>query len=154
MQMGIASTASAIDEGATARNILTSGFMNSPGTTHMLLIDGDVLFEPFHILALLSSKKHIIGSGGYHSDIMASEGDIEEVGRINNGFMLVSREALIHLQDHEKIVQIGEDPFLRTYFDTGVRNGTYCEEEWEFTQRWQDIGGHVWSHKLVQPVRP
>ena len=41
------------------------------------------------------------------------------------------------------------DPYMKTYFDTAVREGRYYSEDWTFCENWRDIGGQVWVDKRV-----
>lgn len=147
------------------RNALVAEFLGMTPATHLLLVNGDIKFEPFHVLALLSSKKHVIS--GYNQHIvqqpgLAQEGPYREIIRSSAEFMMLSREACIYLQkEHKDIIPIENDygvnkscqSFLRMYFDTNVRDGKWLRDDWEFCERWRDIGGHVWMHSQVVPVR-
>jgi hypothetical protein len=48
---------------------------------------------------------------------------------------------------------IGLDPalntYMKTYFDTAVRENRYYSEDWTFCENWRDIGGQVWIDKRV-----
>jgi hypothetical protein len=41
------------------------------------------------------------------------------------------------------------DPYMKTYFDTAVREGRYYTEDWTFCENWRDIGGQVFVDKRV-----
>jgi hypothetical protein len=41
------------------------------------------------------------------------------------------------------------DPYMKTYFDTAVREGRYYSEDWTFCENWRDLGGQVWVDKRV-----
>jgi hypothetical protein len=41
------------------------------------------------------------------------------------------------------------DPYMKTYFDTAVREGRYYSEDWTFCENWRDIGGQVFVDKRV-----
>lgn len=153
---------------AQSRNFPIAQFLGQPGYTHMVFVDYDMVFEPWQILALISSKKHII-SGLYPrkevppvvetkvEENMRKEGPIVEAAETGMGFTLISREALIHLQDHQDVIPfknkkfVGEDaePFLKSYYQDSVRGGQYLTAEQEFCYRWRDIGGHIWAHSQV-----
>ena len=42
------------------------------------------------------------------------------------------------------------DGYLRTYFDTSIREGRYMSEDWNFCENWRDLGGKVWLDTKVQ----
>jgi hypothetical protein len=48
---------------------------------------------------------------------------------------------------------IGLDPkydkYLKTYFDTAVRQNRYYSEDWTFCENWRDISGKIWVDKRV-----
>jgi hypothetical protein len=39
--------------------------------------------------------------------------------------------------------------YMKTYFDTAVRENRYYSEDWTFCENWRDIGGKVWIDKRV-----
>ena len=39
--------------------------------------------------------------------------------------------------------------YMKTYFDTAVREGRYYSEDWTFCENWRDLGGQVWVDKRV-----
>ena len=41
------------------------------------------------------------------------------------------------------------NPYMKTYFDTAVRENRYYSEDWTFCENWRDIGGKVWVDKRV-----
>jgi hypothetical protein len=41
------------------------------------------------------------------------------------------------------------NPYMKTYFDTAVRENRYYSEDWTFCENWRDIGGQVWVDKRV-----
>ena len=131
-QMGVQFSANTIHDTNGEKNMFTLNFHNTPGPTHILFVDSDVVFSPWHVLGLLSAKKHIVGAGGLaydHKDDMAIEDDIREVSRIPESFMLISREALVHL------------------------DGKLYEEDISFFDRWREMGGRIWSHDQVSIKR-
>ena len=44
-----------------ARNTLTAKFLNTEGSTHLMFIDADIGWEPWHLLVLLDAQKDVIG---------------------------------------------------------------------------------------------
>ena len=41
------------------------------------------------------------------------------------------------------------DAYLKTYFDTAVRQNRYYSEDWTFCENWRDLGGKIWIDKRV-----
>ena len=41
------------------------------------------------------------------------------------------------------------NPYMKTYFDTAVRENRYYSEDWMFCENWRDIGGKVWVDTRV-----
>jgi hypothetical protein len=41
------------------------------------------------------------------------------------------------------------NPYMKTYFDTAVRENRYYSEDWTFCENWRDLGGRVWVDKRV-----
>jgi hypothetical protein len=41
------------------------------------------------------------------------------------------------------------NPYMKTYFDTAVRENRYYSEDWTFCENWRDIGGQVWIDRRV-----
>jgi hypothetical protein len=41
------------------------------------------------------------------------------------------------------------NPYMKTYFDTAVRENRYYSEDWTFCENWRDIGGQVFVDKRV-----
>lgn len=128
-QMGIKYLTETIADNDEAKNNIAQEFITMPGPTHLLFLDADVTFNPWHILALLSAQKHIIGCNGlahdHHVD-MALEGDLREVTRITDSFMLMTRDALVHL------------------------GGQLYSDEIALCDRWREGGGSIWSHDQVK----
>ena len=44
-----------------ARNTLVAKFLNNPDSTHLMFIDADIGWEPWHLLVLLNAQKDVIG---------------------------------------------------------------------------------------------
>ena len=95
-----------------ARNTLTAKFLNNPDSTHLLFIDADIGFEPWHILVLLNRQVDVIG-GLYPMKTLpvkwvvngfdgAEEGEdgLQEVSKTGTGFMLIKRDVFekLHAQ--------------------------------------------------------
>jgi len=133
-------------------NLIVKSFFENPPMTHLMIVDPWTKFEPWHILALLSSKKHIIGASTpiiQRTNSMIVEGNISEVSFIDHSFVMISKEALIYLQDHELV--IGND-LMKSFFELGKRNGKIIPINQEFSRRWQDLGGRTWIHTKVKPI--
>jgi hypothetical protein len=152
-----------------ARNTLTAKFLNNKDSTHLMFVDADIGFEPWHLLVLLNRQVDVIG-GLYPMKSLpikwcvnsfdgAEEGvdGLQEVSKTGTGFMLIKREVFEKLNAHPAtkpfINDIGLpaelDPYMKTYFDTAVRDNRYYSEDWTFCENWRDLGGRVWVDKRV-----
>jgi hypothetical protein len=80
-----------------------------------------------------------------------------EVTKTGTGFLLIKRDVFDKLNAHPAVKSftndIGLDPalniYMKTYFDTAVRENRYYSEDWTFCENWRDIGGQVWVDKRV-----
>jgi len=71
--------------------------------------------------------------------------------------LLIKRDVFEKLNAHPAVKpftnDIGLDPalnqYMKTYFDTAVRENRYYSEDWTFCENWRDIGGQVWVDKRV-----
>ena len=153
-----------------ARNTLTSKFLATKDSTHLMFIDADIGWEPWHLLALLNHDKDVIG-GLYPMKTIpvkwcvngipgAPDNDpngLLEVTKTGTGFMLIKRHVLEKLAGHPAVKpfknDIGLDPsldqYMKTYFDTAVRENRYYSEDWTFCENWRDLGGQIWVDKRV-----
>ena len=154
-----------------ARNTLTAKFLNTEGSTHLMFIDADIGWEPWHLLVLLNAQKDVIG-GLYPMKSLpvkwcvngipgqpepAPEDPNIEVTKTGTGFLLIKRDVFEKLNAHPAVRHfandIGLDPALnvhmKTYFDTAVRENRYYSEDWTFCENWRDLGGQVWVDKRV-----
>ena len=152
-----------------ARNTLTAKFLHTEGSTHLMFIDADIGWEPWHLLVLLNRRVDVIG-GLYPMKSMPikwcvngipgqEEGvdNLVEVTKTGTGFLLIKREVFEKLDAHPAVKpfanDIGLDPalnkYMKTYFDTAVREGRYYSEDWTFCENWRDIGGQVFVDKRV-----
>lgn len=152
-----------------ARNTLTAKFLDMPDATHLFFVDADIGWEPWHLLVLLNRNVDVIG-GLYPMKTMpikwvvngfdgAEEGPegLQEVSKAGNGFLLIKKQVFEKLNAHPAVKQykndIGLDPkydkYLKTYFDTAVRQNRYYSEDWTFCENWRDLGGRIWIDKRV-----
>jgi hypothetical protein len=155
-----------------ARNTLTAKFLATEGSTHLMFIDADIGWEPWHLLLLLNHRQDIIG-GLYpmkslpvkwcvngipgQEDGQPDNPNLVEVTKTGTGFMLIKREVFEKLNGHPATKpftnDIGLDPSLnvhmKTYFDTAVREGRYYSEDWTFCENWRDLGGQVFIDKRI-----
>lgn len=152
-----------------ARNTLTAKFLTMPDATHLFFVDADIGWEPWHLLVLLDRQKDVIGGlypmktmpikwvvNGFEGAETGPDG-LQEVSKAGTGFLLMKKEVFTKLDSHPAVKQykndIGLDPmydrFLKTYFDTAVRQNRYYSEDWTFCENWRDLGGKVWVDKRV-----
>jgi hypothetical protein len=151
-----------------ARNTLTAKFLKHDTTTHLMFIDADIGWEPHHLLMLLDADVDVIG-GLYPMKSLPvrwcingfagaeTRGNLHEVSKTGTGFMLIKRAVFEQLNSHPAVKSFANDlglpreldPFMRTYFDTAVRDGRYYSEDWTFCENWRDLGGKVWIDPRV-----
>ena len=152
-----------------ARNTLTAKFLHNKDSTHLLFIDADIGFEPWHILVLLNRQVDVIG-GLYPMKSMpikwcvngiegGEEGvdGLQEVSKTGTGFLLIKRDVFEKLNAHPATkpfindIGLAEElnPYMKTYFDTAVRENRYYSEDWTFCENWRDLGGKIWVDKRV-----
>jgi hypothetical protein len=153
-----------------ARNTLSAKFLHTEGSTHLMFIDADIGWEPWHLLALLNADKDVVGGlypmkslpvkwcvNGIPGQVEDPDSSLIEVTKTGTGFLLIKREVFEKLNAHPAVRpftnDIGLDPalnqYMKTYFDTAVREGRYYSEDWTFCENWRDIGGQVWVDKRV-----
>jgi hypothetical protein len=151
------------------RNTLTAKFLHNKESTHLMFIDSDIGWEPWHLLVMLNRDVDVIG-GLYPMKSLpikwcvngfdgAEEGPdhLQEVSKTGTGFMLIKRHVFEKLDAHPAVKSFANDiglpadlnPYMKTYFDTAVREGRYYSEDWTFCENWRDIGGKVWVDKRV-----
>jgi len=154
-----------------ARNTLTAKFLHTKESTHLMFIDADIGWEPWHLLVMLDAQKDVIG-GLYPMKSLpikwcvngipgqpepAPDQNLIEVSKTGTGFMLIKRDVFEKLDAHPATKPFKNDigldpaldPYMKTYFDTAVREGRYYSEDWTFCENWRDIGGQVWVDKRV-----
>jgi hypothetical protein len=154
-----------------ARNTLTAKFLHTKESTHLMFIDADIGWEPWHLLVMLDAQKDVIG-GLYPMKSLpikwcvngipgqpepTPEQNLIEVSKTGTGFMLIKRDVFEKLDAHPATKPFKNDigldpaldPYMKTYFDTAVREGRYYSEDWTFCENWRDIGGQVWVDKRV-----
>ena len=152
-----------------ARNTLTAKFLNTPESTHLMFVDADIGWEPWHLLALLNRDVDVIGGlypmkslpvkwcvNGIPGQPDGPDGLIE-VTKTGTGFLLMKRSVFAKLDEHPAVRPFTNDiglpreldPYMKTYFDTAVREGRYYSEDWTFCENWRDLGGKVFIDNRV-----
>jgi hypothetical protein len=153
-----------------ARNTLTAKFLHNKESTHLMFIDADIGWEPWHLLVMLNAQKDVIGGlypmkslpvkwcvNGFDGAQVSEDGTLQEVSKTGTGFMLIKRDVFEKLNAHPATKPFINDiglpaelnPHMKTYFDTAVRENRYYSEDWTFCENWRDIGGQVWVDKRV-----
>ena len=153
-----------------ARNTLTAKYLYTKESTHLMFIDADIGWEPWHLLVMLDAQKDVIGGlypmkslpvkwcvNGFDGAEVSEDGTLQEVSKTGTGFMLIKRDVFEKLNAHPATKPFINDiglpvelnPFMKTYFDTAVRENRYYSEDWTFCENWRDIGGKVWVDKRV-----
>ena len=152
-----------------ARNTLVAKFLNNPQSTHLMFVDADIGWEPWHLLVLLNRDVDVIGGlypmkslpikwvvNGFDGAETGPDG-LQEVSKTGTGFMLVKRHVFEKLNSHPAVKPFNNDiglpkeldQHLKTYYDTAVRENRYYSEDWTFCENWRDLGGKVWVDKRV-----
>jgi hypothetical protein len=152
-----------------ARNTLTAKFLDNPDSTHLMFIDADIGWEPWHLLVLLNRDVDVIGGlypmkslpvkwcvNGFEGAEEGPDG-LQEVTKTGTGFLLMKRGVFEKLNSHPAVKPFNSDiglppelnKYMKTYFDTAVRENRYYSEDWTFCENWRDIGGKVWVDKRV-----
>jgi len=152
-----------------ARNTLTAKFLSNPDSTHLMFIDADIGWEPWHLLVLLNRDVDVIGGlypmkslpvkwcvNGFDGAEEGPDG-LQEVTKTGTGFLLMKRHIFEKLNAHPAVKPFNSDiglppelnVYMKTYFDTAVRENRYYSEDWTFCENWRDLGGKVWVDKRV-----
>ena len=152
-----------------ARNTLTAKFLHNKDSTHLMFIDADIGWEPWHLLVMLNRDVDVIGGlypmkslpvkwcvNGFDGAEEGADG-LQEVSKTGTGFMLIKRHVFEKLDAHPATRPFMNDiglpaelnPYMKTYFDTAVRENRYYSEDWTFCENWRDLGGKVWVDKRV-----
>ena len=152
-----------------ARNTLTAKFLHNKESTHLMFIDADIGWEPWHLLVMLNRDVDVIGGlypmkslpvkwcvNGFEGAKEGADG-LQEVSKTGTGFMLIKRHVFEKLDAHPATKPFINDiglpvelnPYMKTYFDTAVRENRYYSEDWTFCENWRDLGGRVWVDKRV-----
>jgi hypothetical protein len=152
-----------------ARNTLTAKFLHNKESTHLMFIDADIGWEPWHLLVMLNRDVDVIGGlypmkslpvkwcvNGFEGAKEGPDG-LQEVSKTGTGFMLIKRHVFEKLDAHPATKPFMNDiglpvelnPYMKTYFDTAVRENRYYSEDWTFCENWRDLGGQVWVDKRV-----
>ena len=153
-----------------ARNTLTAKFLHTKESTHLMFIDADIGWEPWHLLVMLNAQKDVIGGlypmkslpikwcvNGIPDAEQNDPSGLIEVTKTGTGFLLIKRDVFDKLNAHPAVKSftndIGLDPalniYMKTYFDTAVRENRYYSEDWTFCENYRDLGGKVWVDKRV-----
>ena len=152
-----------------ARNTLTAKFLHNKESTHLMFVDADIGWEPWHLLVMLNRDVDVIGGlypmkslpvkwcvNGFDGAEEGPDG-LQEVSKTGTGFMLIKRGVFEKLNAHPATKPFINDiglpaelnPYMKTYFDTAVRENRYYSEDWTFCENWRDLGGKVWVDKRV-----
>ena len=152
-----------------ARNTLTAKFLSNPESTHLMFIDADIGWEPWHLLVMLNRDVDVIGGlypmkslpvkwcvNGFDGAEEGPDG-LQEVTKTGTGFLLMKRHVFEKLNAHPAVKPFNSDiglppelnVYMKTYFDTAVRENRYYSEDWTFCENWRDLGGKIWVDKRV-----
>ena len=153
-----------------ARNTLTAKFLHNKESTHLMFIDADIGWEPWHLLVMLDAQKDVIGGlypmkslpvkwcvNGIPGLVEDPNSNHIEVTKTGTGFLLIKRDVFEKLDAHPATRPFNNDiglpvelnPHMKTYFDTAVRENRYYSEDWTFCENWRDLGGQVFVDKRI-----
>ena len=153
-----------------ARNTLSAKFLHTKESTHLMFVDADIGWEPWHLLVMLNHDKDVVGGlypmkslpvkwcvNGIPDADQNDPSGLIEVTKTGTGFLLIKRDVFEKLNAHPAVKPFTNDigldpalnPYMKTYFDTAVRENRYYSEDWTFCENWRDIGGQVWVDKRV-----
>lgn len=160
---------------AEVRNIATSlWYDSSPQSTHLLMIDSDMGFEPQLILDMLLFDHPVVGAvypkKTYPYQWVASrlpdtefppvKGPFMQVGGVGTGVFLVKRDTITKMIEHysdlidtrtnlhiaaNMLDASKSSRILRLFDKLEVAEG-WISEDLSFCRRWTDMGGEVWAH--------
>ena len=95
-----------------ARNTLTAKFLHNKESTHLMFIDADIGWEPWHLLVMLNRDVDVIGGlypmkslpvkwcvNGFEGAEEGPDG-LQEVSKTGTGFMLIKRHVFEKLDAH------------------------------------------------------
>jgi hypothetical protein len=146
-----------------ARNTLTAKFLEDTSATHLMFIDSDIGWEPWHLLAMIDHNVDMVGGlypmktlpvrwvvNGVEGETVSDKG-LLKVSKTGTGFLLIKRQVFDVMAQHPSVKpyknDIGLDPkydaYLKTYFDTAVREGRYLSEDWTACANFIEMGGAV-----------
>jgi hypothetical protein len=153
-----------------ARNTLAAKFLHTKESTHLMFIDADIGWEPWHLLVLLDAQKDVIGGlypmkslpvkwcvNGIPGQVEEPGSNLVEVTKTGTGFLLIKRDVFEKLNAHPATKPFNNDiglpvelnPYMKTYFDTAVRENRYYSEDWTFCENWRDLGNQVYVDKRI-----
>ena len=153
-----------------ARNTLTAKFLHNKESTHLMFIDADIGWDPWHLLAMIDAQKDVIGGlypmkslpvkwcvNGIPGQAEDPNSPHVEVTKTGTGFLLIKRDVFEKLDAHPATRPFNNDiglpaelnPYMKTYFDTAVRENRYYSEDWTFCENWRDLGGQVFVDKRI-----
>ena len=122
-----------------------------------------------NLLALLNHDKDVIGGlypmkslpvkwcvNGFDGAEEGPDG-LQEVTKTGTGCLLMKRHVFDKLNAHPAVKPFNSDiglppefnKWMKTYFDTAVRENRYYSEDWTFCENWRDLGGKIWVDKRV-----
>jgi len=159
------------------RNTLVARFMNVPTATHLMFIDADIGFEPWHLLSLVSHDVDLC-AGMYPAKTLpikyvvngvteqpATATQLQEGVTVGTGFMLIKRKVFDSLYSHPEVKRYSGDMgfdttldnYMASFFDCLVVDDPkvgprYYSEDWLFCKRWREMGGKVWVDTRVRLI--
>lgn len=161
---------------AKARCVITADFLGHPGTTHLMWIDSDMVFDPDHVFRLLLHDKDMIGGlsttksfpPSYNADVLPeavgknnqgwnTKNGLIPLAHIGTGFLLIKRnvidkmvEAYPETKFNDHLSTPERNAFMYALWDNGInKHGNYVGEDYMFSDRWRAIGGDIWADPAI-----
>ncbi|HET9868977.1 MAG TPA: hypothetical protein VFR02_00570 [bacterium] len=151
-----------------ARQQVAAQFLGTPGATHLLMVDSDIVFSPEQAFRLLESGKDlaaavyprkIVGEPSYEYEPWEPsriEGGFRRAKWVGAGFLLLKREALLKMEEAHPELRysagfiagdpLAQNPHRSALFNSMVdpKTGEYLADDRAFCRRWTDLGGEIW----------
>jgi hypothetical protein len=139
------------------RNDLVRQFLDSKAD-RLLFIDADVGFPGDAVLTVSNTIRPVV-AGIYPKKksppawpvtfptdmmFMDSETGLVEAAQVATGFLCIHRQVFEAMQPHVPLFTDDRHIQMHAYFQTGVKEGKYHGEDFDFCNRWRAIGGKIW----------
>jgi hypothetical protein len=158
-----------------ARNTAVANFLNQKEATHLIFIDVDQGFEPWHILLLLQDDLPIVTAPvalktiplRFNINLLkgetVNENGLVKTARAGTGAMVIKREVFETLNNHTAVIKYSDDinggfgidpSYFRTYFNTAVKTDEdgqtrFMSEDFDFCEKAKEMGYDIWCDTRI-----